>query len=137
MDPRSDNISETETVANSSVYNMLRDDLSGFEQFMKKGKVEEAYKNKSAIDFDGSEFNKTGFSDENMTKDPELHFQKLRAKIKLKATKMYQEDLKQKKEAGKQAPVINEVKDKFGRVVERIVDGKKVPVTKNSAPKPR
>jgi|LakMenEpi03Aug12_release.lakeMendotaPanAssembly.Ray.scaffolds.fasta_scaffold3131143_1 hypothetical protein len=37
MDPRSDNISETETVANSSVYNMLRDDLSGFDMFMKKG----------------------------------------------------------------------------------------------------
>lgn len=36
-----------------------------------------------------------------MTKDPELHFQKLRAKIKLKATKMYQEDIKLKKEAEK------------------------------------
>ena len=136
MDPRSDNISETETVANSSVYKMLRDDLSGFDQFMKKGKAEEFNKNRSAIELDGSEFNKTGFSDENMTKDPELYFQKLRAKIKLKATKMYQEDLKQKKEAEKQAPVI-EVKDKFGRVIERIVDGKKLPVTKNSALKPR
>ena len=49
---------------------------------------------------------------------------------------MYQEDLKQKKEAEKQAPVI-EVKDKFGRVIERIIDGKKLPVTKNSALKPR
>ena len=136
MDPRSDNISETETVANSSVYKMLRDDLSGFDQFMKKGKAEEFNKNRSAIEMDGSEFNKTGFSDENMTKDPELYFQKLRAKIKLKATKMYQEDLKQKKEAEKQAPVI-EVKDKFGRVIERIIDGKKLPVTKNSALKPR
>jgi hypothetical protein len=136
MDPRSDNISETETVANSSVYKMLRYDLSGFDQFMKKGKAEEFNKNRSAIELDGSEFNKTGFSDENMTKDPELYFQKLRAKIKLKATKMYQEDLKQKKEAEKQAPVI-EVKDKFGRVIERIVDGKKLPVTKNSALKPR
>ena len=136
MDPRSDNISETETVANSSVYKMLRDDLSGFDQFMKKGKAEEFNKNRSAIELDGSEFNKTGFSDENMTKDPELYFQKLRAKIKLKATKMYQEDLKQKKEAEKQAPVI-EVKDKFGRVIERIIDGKKLPVTKNSALKPR
>ena len=136
MDPRSDNISETETVANSSVYKMLRDDLSGFDQFMKKGKAEEFNKNRSAIELDGSEFNKTGFSDENMTKDPELYFQKLRAKIKLKATKMYQEDLMQKKEAEKQAPVI-EVKDKFGRVIERIVDGKKLPVTKNSALKPR
>ena len=136
MDPRSDNISETETVANSSVYKMLRDDLSGFDQFMKKGKAEEFNKNRSAIELDGSEFNKTGFSDENMTKDPELYFQKLRAKIKLKATKMYQEDLKQKKEAEKQAPVI-EVKDKFGRVIERIVDGKKLPVTKNSSLKPR
>ena len=136
MDPRSDNISETETVANSSVYKMLRDDLSGFDQFMKKGKAEEFNKNRSAIELDGSEFNKTGFSDENMTKDPELYFQKLRAKIKLKATKMYQEDLKQKKEAEKQAPVI-EVKDKFGRVIERIVDGKKLPVIKNSSLKPR
>lgn len=63
MDPRSDNISETETVANSSVYNMLRDDMSGFESFMKKGEAEEFNRNRSAIELDGSEFNKTGFSD--------------------------------------------------------------------------
>ena len=49
----------------------------------------------------------------------------MRAKIKLKATKLYQEDLKQKQDAEKLAkePVI-EVKDKFGRVMQKLVSGK-------------
>ena len=40
MDPRSDDISQTDTVANSSVYNMIHDDLDGFEKFMAQSKVE-------------------------------------------------------------------------------------------------
>jgi len=48
----------------------------------------------------------------------------MRARIKLKATRVYQEDIKRKLEANKKAnePVV-EVKDQFGRVIDKIVGG--------------
>ena len=52
--------------------------------------------------------------------DPEAHFKKLKAKIKLKCVKQYQEDLKNKKEEELEAqqPVVV-IKDKFGRIIEK------------------
>ena len=55
-----------------------------------------------------------------MLEDPDAHFKKLKAKIKLKAVKLYQEDAERKAEEERVAklPVV-EVKDKFGRVVAK------------------
>ena len=55
-----------------------------------------------------------------MREDPEAHFKKLKAKIKLKVVKQFQEDEEKKKE---QQELKNTVKtiitDKYGRVVEK------------------
>jgi hypothetical protein len=40
LDPRSDEVSQADTVANSSVYKVLVDDMDGFERFMKRTKAE-------------------------------------------------------------------------------------------------
>jgi hypothetical protein len=69
---------------------MINGDLDNFEKYLTKEKEKQATKPKRASEYDGSEFNRTFYSDEeNPTKDPEYYFQKLRAKIKLKATRMY------------------------------------------------
>ena len=54
-----------------------------------------------------------------MRQDPEAHFRKLKAKIKLKSVKEYQEDLNRKKEEAAMAaePVIS-FRDKYGRVMK-------------------
>jgi len=99
FDPKSDEVSVADTVANSSVYHMINGDLENFEKYMSKEKEKLAAKPKRASEYDGSEFNRTFFSDEdNITKDPEYYFQKIRAKIKLKSTRMYLEDKKRKDE---------------------------------------
>ena len=55
-----------------------------------------------------------------MRDDPESHFKKLKAKIKLKVIKQYQEDLERKKEqADKRNQPVTVIKDKFGRVMEK------------------
>ena len=56
-----------------------------------------------------------------MRKDPDAHFMKLKAKIKLLSDKKYQEDLLQKEDAEKRLkePVV-EIKDKFGRVMSKV-----------------
>lgn len=51
-----------------------------------------------------------------MLEDPEAHFRKLKAKIKFKVIKKYQEDKEKKaKEDAKAKDPVVMVKDKFGR----------------------
>ena len=52
--------------------------------------------------------------------DPEAHHSKLKAKIRLKVAKDYHEDIKRKEEEERKArePVL-EVKDEWGRVMEK------------------
>ena len=55
-----------------------------------------------------------------MRRDPEAHFRKLKANIKLKSVKKFQEDVDRKaKEAARLASPETIVKDKFGRVIKR------------------
>ena len=77
-------------------------------------------------------------SDRHAAEDPDIHFKKLKAKIKLKVTKKYFEDLTKKKEEEQKIndPVIV-VKDRFGRIMEKkhpLMQNKKVP---NAGRKPR
>ena len=70
-------------------------------------------------------------SDRKAAEDPDLHFKKLKAKIKLKVVKKYQEDLEKKQLEEQKAlePVIV-VKDRFGRIMEKkhpLLNSKKVP----------
>ena len=70
-------------------------------------------------------------ADHNTAEDPELHFKKLKAKIKLKAVKKYHEDLVRQEEEEKRAkePVLV-IKDRFGRVMEKrdpLMSNEKVP----------
>ena len=56
---------------------------------------------------------------EEMKNDPQAHFKKLKAKIKLKCVKQYQEDkLKQKEEEERAKQPVVIIKDKLGRVME-------------------
>ena len=56
-----------------------------------------------------------------LRKDPEAHFKQLKAKIKLKVIKKYQEDqLKKAEDAKKAAEPVVVIKDKFGRIMEKI-----------------
>ena len=63
--------------------------------------------------------------------DPDAHFKKLKAKIALKANKQYQEDVireQEEKQRVEDLPV--EIKDKYGRVIEKQylkLKSKKVP----------
>ena len=79
-----------------------------------------------------------------MRRDPEAHFRKLKANIKLKSVKKFQEDVDRKaKEAARLASPETIIKDKFGRVIKReSASGKKKPSTnrppvKRSPPKVR
>ena len=75
FDPRSDDVSVADTVANSSVYHMINGDLDNFEKFLSKEKEKLNTKPKRPSEYDGSEFNRTNYSDEdNMTKDPDYYF---------------------------------------------------------------
>ena len=57
-----------------------------------------------------------------MREDPEAHFKKLKAKIKLKVIKKYQEDEERKKDEELRAQQVEVViKDKFGRIMEKQV----------------
>jgi hypothetical protein len=68
-------MSVADTIANSSVYHMINGDLDNFEKYMSKEKEKLVAKPKRASEYDGSEFNRTFFSDEeNITKDPEYYF---------------------------------------------------------------
>ena len=55
-----------------------------------------------------------------MREDPEAHIRKLKAQIKLKAVKMFQEDIKKKEEEEEKSkqPVVV-IKDKFGRIIDK------------------
>ena len=55
-----------------------------------------------------------------MREDPDAHFKKLKAKIKLKVIKQYQEDVELKKqEFEKTNAPVTVIKDKFGRVMDK------------------
>lgn len=70
-----------------------------------------------------------------MRRDPEAHYKKLKANIKLKSVKKFAEDVVRKeKEAARKASPETVIKDKFGRVIKReSVSGKKKP-SKNRPP---
>ena len=116
---------ETNTLANSSVYGRLHDpdDVESFLNFYAQTKEEEGESDRPEGRPSARDPYKTSYiknKNKEALDDPELHYSKFKAKIKLKVVKDYQEDIKRQAEAlRKAAELVLEVKDKWGRVIEK------------------
>ena len=144
-------MTETETLANSSVFNLLRQEspadsfkemANEFSKMSKKVPVlsmtQQPPQRMSVTQIERGcdsvmKDDVVNFIDSARSgnEDPELHFKKLKAKIKLKVVKKYTEDKIKKLEEDKIANVpVVVVKDRFGRIMERqhpLLLSKKVP----------
>ena len=127
------------SLADSSVYNQIVDDMSAVNAFIDTAREQKQVMEqslggktlgsqfKSKLSVGGAEdpqkllkSMQNEFKDlQERREDPDAHFKKLKAKIKLKVVKQYQEDLEQKKEDSLRAaqPVVV-IKDKHGRVMQ-------------------
>ena len=63
--------------------------MEGFAAYITKGQAQDKSQVLRPSQINGDENNMTSFSSESLTKNPEEHFKKLRAKIKLKANKRF------------------------------------------------
>ena len=149
-----DKHSEVDSLANSSCFNALQNDINSIElqQFIDKdNEAKEQEKLLKQIQPDavkqpktekGTKKYKWKYVNEEKHKilygevgkpdtDIEVEFRKLKAKINLKVVKQYQEDVKLQKEQeekAKEVPI--EIKDHLGRVVEKVfpkMRSKKIP----------
>ena len=127
---------ETETLANSSIFNLLKPDSRVLdEQLPRAGDLAMTTvpmpESAKLVEQKSDEVLTMVGTGANADEDPEMHFKKLKAKIKLKAVKKYHEDLVRKEEEEKRAnePVLV-IKDRFGRVMEKrhpLMSNKKEP----------
>lgn len=123
--------SQTESLANSSIYKELVNDLEGISKKLEKERVEAILKSPAsprspnaaflAIAASQTTYGETEKDTEDdetklMLEDPEAHFRKLKAQIKFKVVKKYQEDREKKaaEEAKAKEPIVT-MKDKYGR----------------------
>ena len=127
--------SKTDSLANSSVYNVLMDDMEGVQAYLDEGEQEQErlMASKKSTMMSKLNVNKSFKKEDTlnvvddpielklMRDNPEAYFKKMKAKIKLKAVKNFHEDeVRKKEEEEKKTDVTAVIKDKHGRVMKKV-----------------
>lgn len=140
---------ESDSLANSSVYNVLMDDLEAVQAYVNADKKAELTRKLSKSNVSKLTLNQS-FKErtmdiakdekelKKMREDPEAYFKRMKAQIKLKAVKQFQEDLVTKKEEEENTnKIVTVLKDQFGRVMKKVAPKMNTKVLPSVNRKPR
>lgn len=115
-----DDVEETNSLANTSIYGHLNEleDVESFYNFYNKTKKEREIENSEEKPRGTPVETYMESTNELAIREPDLHYQNLRAKIRLKVSKDYQEDvvLRKARELAELEPPI-EIRDQYGRLI--------------------